>query len=155
MTGADRLLADLADGLRRRIAERRHAEEGLAAFAFREGPVGAADTDERVPAEPDWRYFMSRTLAAAGEPGTLDLLERISSGNETVATLVAKPPAGVDGGLATADRIAGIGAAGLAGRDLETSSVRLTALGSAVLAFALEWERRAAQPEMIADRAHP
>jgi hypothetical protein len=153
VTTADRLLADLADGLRRRIAERRRAEQGLAAFAFREGPDGAGDTDERVPAEPDWRYFMSRTLAAAGEPGTLELLERISSGDETVATLTARRPAGVDGGLATADRIAGLGAAGLAGRDLETGRVRLTVLGAAVLAFAVEWELRAGEPETVAGRA--
>jgi hypothetical protein len=152
LTGTDRLLADLADGLRRRIAERRRAEEGLADFAFREGPVGAGDTDERVPAEPDWRYFMSRILAAVGEPGALDLLERISSGDETVATLAARRPAGVDGGLTTADRIAGLGAAGLAGRDLESGRVRLTVLGSAVLALALEWERRAAQADTVADR---
>lgn len=149
MSTADRVLADLADGLRRRIAERRQAEERLAAFAFREGGDGAG----APPAvDPGWRFFVSRTLASAGEPGTLDLLERISSGDETLTTLTARPPAGIDGGLPTADRIAGLGAAGLAGRDLETGRVRLTVLGSAVLALALEWERRAAQPDMVADR---
>ncbi len=102
--------------------------------------------------DPDWRYFVSRTLAAAGEPGTLDLLERLSGGEETVATLAGAPAAGFDGGLATVDRIGGLGAAGLAGRDLESGRVSLTALGSAVLAFALEWERRAAEPGPARER---
>jgi hypothetical protein len=168
VTTADRLLSDLADGLRGRIAERRRAEERLAAFAFREGPGGpgqaAAPGRPRQgasgghgepepgghgragPGGPDWRYFVSRTLADAGEPGTLDLLERLSGGEETVMTLAGAPASGVDDGLATVDRIAGLGAAGLAGRDLETGRVSLTALGSAVLAFALEWERRASEP---------
>jgi hypothetical protein len=149
VTTADRMLADLADGLRRRIAERRQAEEGLAAFAFREGGDGAG-----APSAVDagWRYFVSRTLAASGEPGTLDLLERIANGDETVATLTARRFAGAEGGLATADRISGLGAAGLAGRDLETGAVRLTALGSAVLALALEWERLAGEPMTVADQ---
>ncbi len=148
MTTADRLLTDLGDGLRRRIAERRHAEEQLAAFAFREGTGG----DQRAHVDPDWRYFVSRTLAAAGELGTLDLLERIANDDETIGTLIGERPAGFGGGLATADRIGGLGAAGLAGRDLETGRVSLTALGSAILAFALEWERRAAAPGPAGDR---
>jgi len=149
VTTADRVLADLADGLRRRLAERRQAEEQLAAFAFRERGDGAS----APPAmEPEWRYFVSRTLAAVGELGTLDLLERIANGDETVATLATVRPAGVDAGLATTDRISGLGAAGLVGRDLETGAVRLTVLGSAVLALALEWERRAAQPDVVTDR---
>lgn len=141
MTSADDLLTDLADALRRRVAERRQAEEHLAAFVFREGSDG-----QRPPLDADVRHFVSRTLAAAGEPGTLDLLDRLSSGSETVPTLADEGAVGLAGGLATADRIAGLGAAGLAGRDLETGRVRLTALGSAVLALAREWERRAAVP---------
>jgi len=148
MTIADDLLAGLVDGLRRRVAERREAEERLAAFVFREGSGGG----ERPLAEADLRYFIARTLAATGEPGTLDLLERLSRGTESVRTLAGEHAVGLDGGLATADRIGGLGAAGLAGRDLETGAVGLTALGSAVLAFALEWERRAADPDPAGDR---
>lgn len=149
MTTSDRLLEALADGLRRRVMERGQAEERLADFAFREGPGGPAHA---TLVEADWRYFISRTLAAAGEPGTVDLLERLSSDEETLETLVRDHPAGLAGGLATVDRIGGLTAAGLAGRDLETGRVALTGLGSAVLALAREWEARAAKLALADDR---
>lgn len=149
MTTPDNLVAALADGLRRRVAERDQAEARLADFVFREGPSSAGPPKL---VEADWRYFISRTLAAAGEPGTLDLLERLSSGEETLQTLVRDKAAGVTGGLAIVDRIGGLAAAGLAGRDLETGRVGLTGLGSAVLAFAREWARLAAQPALADDR---
>lgn len=145
MTDPGGLLAGLAAGLRRRVAERGQAEARLADFVFHEG---SGDGGQRTLVEPaDWRYFVSRTLAAAGERGTLDLLERLSSGAETIATLERDRPAGLDGGLATVDRIGGLAAAGLVSRDLETGRVGLTALGSAVLAFAQTWERRAAEAD--------
>lgn len=149
MTTPDSLVAALADGLRHRVAERGQAEARLADFAFREGPGGSG---RPTPAEADWRYFISRTLAAAGEPGTLDLLELLSSGEETLETLVRDKAAGLTGGLAIVERIGGLAAAGLAGRDLESGRVRLTGLGSAVLAFAQEWARLAAQPVPADDR---
>ena len=148
MTTPEGLLAGLADGLRRRVAERSQAEACVADFVFREGRGG---TDQRALVEGDWRYFVSRTLAAAGEPGTLDLLERLSSGDETLQTLARDHPTGLEGALATVDRIGGLAAAGLVGRDLETGRVGLTGLGSAVLAFAREWERRAAEPVPAAE----
>ena len=138
----DDLLAGLADGLRRRVAERGRAEERLADFVFREGSDAAARSAVMEP--EGWRTFVSRTLAAAGEPGTLDLLDYLSSGDGTLATLGRDRPAGVDGGLATVDRIAGLAASGLVSRDLETGRIGLTALGSAVLAFTRAWERLAA-----------
>ena len=149
MTTAEQVLDGLADALRRRIVDRRQAEEQLAAFAFREhgGAAGVPMT-----AQGDWRYFVSRTLAAAGELGTLDLLERIATGHETVASLAVVHPAASGGGLIITDRIGGLSASGLVGRDLETGAVRLTALGSALLAFALELERRAGEVERPADR---
>jgi hypothetical protein len=149
VTAADSLLAGLADGLRRWVAQRGQAEERLADFVFREGP---GDPARPALGEADWRYFLSRTLAAAGEPGTLDLLESLSSGEETLQTLVRDHPAGLGGGLATVDRIGSLAAAGLAGRDLETGRVGLTGLGSALLAFAQEWERRADEPVPAGDR---
>jgi hypothetical protein len=149
VTTSEDLLAGLADGLRRRVAERGEAEARLADFVFREGPGG---TGRPTPADDDWRYFISRTLAAAGEPGTLDLLERLSSGEETLRTLVRDQTAGLAGGLAVVDRIGGLAAAGLAGRDLETGRVGLTGLGSAVLMFAREWARLAAEPAPADDR---
>ncbi len=149
MTASDDLFAGLADGLRRRVAERGQAEARLADFVFREG---LDDTGRRGLGEADWRYFISRTLAAAGEPGTLDLLERLSSDEETLQTLVRDHSAGLAGGLAIVDRIGGFAAAGLAGRDLETGRVTLTGLGSAVLAFARDWARRAAEPAPTDDR---
>lgn len=144
MITADALLAALADGLRRRVAERGQAEERLGAFVFREEVDRGSSSAGPASGEASWRYFIARTLAAAGEPGTLDLLERLATDGETLDTLMRDASLGFTGRLATADRIGGLAAAGLAGRDLESSRIRLTALGSAVLAFALEWERRAA-----------
>jgi hypothetical protein len=151
VTTADALLRGLVDGLRRRVAERGHAEARLGDFAFSEGvspgPSGASPPAGGAPAAPgevDWRYFISRTLAAVGETGTLDLLERLATGDETLSTLTGDASAGQAGRLAIADRIGGLAAAALAGRDLESGHVHLTALGSAVLAFALEWEHLAA-----------
>jgi hypothetical protein len=149
VTTPDSLLAGLADSLRRRVTERSQAEERLADFAFREGPAGSV---RPALVAADWRYFISRTLAAAGEPGTLDLLERLSTGEETLQTLARGDSMGLAGGLATVDRIGGLAAAGLAGRDLETGRVALTGLGSAVLAVVHEWERRAAAPAPSDDR---
>ena len=143
MTTTDSLLTGLAEGLRRRVAERGEAEARLADFVFREGSAGAG---QPAFVKTEWRYFISRTLAAAGELGTLDLLERLSSGNETLQTLGRDHPEGVDGELAIVDRIGALTGAGLAGRDLETGRVSLTGLGSAVLSFARELERRAAEP---------
>jgi hypothetical protein len=151
VTTADALLRGLVDGLRRRVAERGHAEVRLGDFVFSErvgpGPSGAvppAGGARMAPGEVDWRYFISRTMAAAGEIGTLDLLERLTTGGEMLDTLTRDASAGQTGRLATADRIGGLAAAGLVGRDLESDHVRLTVLGSAVLAFALEWEHLAA-----------
>ena len=145
MTTADALLAALADGLRRRVAERGQAEARLGDFAFREGPgPRASGPTLAAPIDANWRYFIARTLAAIGESGTIDLLERLASDDETLDTLTRDASGGDAGRLATADRIGGLAAAGLAGRDLESDQVRLTALGSAVLAFALEWEHLAA-----------
>ncbi len=149
VTTAEGLLAALADGLRRRVAERGRAEARLADFVFREGSGGR---DEPAILGADRRYFVARTLAAAGELGTLDLLERLSSGRETLETLARDAPPGLDAGLATIDRIGGLAAAGLVGRDLETGRLELTGLGSAVLAFAREWERRAGEPTPADDR---
>ena len=149
MTTSDSLLTALADGLRRRVAERGQAEARLADFVFREGAGG---TDQPAIAEADWRWFVSRTLAAAGEPGTLDLLDRLAGGEETLRSLAPDQPGGPGGGLTTVDRIGGLAAAGLAARDLETGRVGLTGLGSAVLAFTREWERRAADPALADDR---
>jgi len=150
VTTCDDLLAGLAEGLRRRVAERGQAEARLADFVFREGSDGPGGSAVVEPGE--WRYFVARTLAAVGEPGTLDLLERLSSGEESVHTLAGDRSAGLAGGLAAIDRVGGLAAAGLAGRDLETGRVGLTALGSALLAFIREWERRAAEPGPADDR---
>jgi hypothetical protein len=149
VTASDDLLEGLAGGLRSRVAERGQAEARLADFVFREGPSGAG---RPTLVEADWRYFISRTLVAAGERGTLDLLERLSSGEETLQTLVADHSEGLAGGLAIVDRIGGLATAGLASRDLETGRVGLTGLGSAVLAFAREWARRAGEPALSDDR---
>jgi hypothetical protein len=144
VTTADTLLAALADGLRRRVAERGQAEARLGDFVFRDEPgPGSSSAAQPAPGNADWRYFVARTMAAVGEPGTIELLERLAT-DETIDSLTRDTPAGLAGRLATADRIGGLAAAGLAGRDLESGRVRLTTLGSAVLAFALEWERRAA-----------
>jgi hypothetical protein len=145
MTTADSLLAALADGLRRRVAERGQAEARLGDFVFRDEPgPGSSSTVQPAPDDANWRYFVARTMAAVGEPGAIELLERLATDDETLDTLTRDAPAGLAGKLATADRIGDLAAAGLAGRDLESGRVRLTTLGSAVLSFAVEWERRAA-----------
>ena len=141
MTASDALLDALAGGLRRRVTERGLAERRLADFVFREGsPDAAAGT---TPSPADWRHFVGRTLAAAGEPGTIELLERLSSGDRPIAELTGRREAGGGGRLASVDWIGGLASAGLIGRDLETDRVGLTDLGAAVLALVREWERRA------------
>lgn len=141
MTASDALLDALAGGLRRRVTERGRAERRLADFVFREGsPDAGAGT---TPSPADWRHFVARTLAAAGEPGTIELLERLSGGDRPIAELAGRPEAGGGGRLASVDWIGGLASAGLVGRDLETDRVGLTDLGAAVLALVREWERRA------------
>ncbi len=135
------LLDALARGLRRRVTERGRAERRLADFVFREG---SSDPGEgTTPSPADWRHFVARTLAAAGEPGTIDLLERLSAGDLPIDELSGPRTAGGGDRLATIDRIGGLASAGLVGRDLETDRVGLTDLGAAVLALVREWERRA------------
>jgi hypothetical protein len=141
VTAADALLAGLADGLRRRVAERSRAEERLADFVFSEGADGPRGGALLGPA--DWRHFVSRTLAAAGAPGTLDLLDRLSRGDVPLDGLTADGWPGLPGSLAIVDRVGDLTAAGLVRRDLETGRVGLTDLGTAVLALAREWEHRA------------
>jgi hypothetical protein len=151
VSDTDDLLAGLAEGLRRRVFERARTEARLADFVFREG----SEDPGRPLVEPSgWRHFVSRTLAAAGEPGTLDVLERVSLGDETLGSLANDRATGLDRGLATADRIAGLAAAGLVRRDLETGRVGLTDLGAAVLAFARAWEQRAATAA-VPERSEP
>jgi hypothetical protein len=72
------------------------------------------------------------------------VLDRISRDDQTLGALADDVTAGLDGGLATADRVAGLASAGLVRRDLETGRIGLTDLGSSVLAFAQAWEQRAA-----------
>lgn len=140
-TAADALLDALAEGLRRRVTERGRAERRLADFVFREG---SADPGEgATPSAADWRHFVARTLAAAGEPGTIDLLERLSAGDLPIDELSGRRTAGGGDRLATIDRIGGLASAGLVGRDLETDRVGLTDLGAAVLALVRDWEGRA------------
>jgi hypothetical protein len=82
MTGGDILIGAVADGIRRRVAERGRAEAQLAAFVFGEGrsrPERPWDANAA-----DWRYFVSRTLAVAGEPGTMDFLERLAGESPSV-----------------------------------------------------------------------
>lgn len=144
MTASDALLDALAGGLRRRVTERGLAERRLADFVFREGSPDA--TAGTTPSPADWRHFVGRTLAAAGEPGTIELLERLSGGDlpiDELAELAGHRGAGGGGRLASVDWIGGLASAGLVGRDLETDRVGLTDLGAAVLALVREWERRA------------
>jgi hypothetical protein len=145
MTASDALLDALLDalgvGLRRRVTERGRAERRLADFVFREGSPDPGEGT--VPSPADWRHFVARTLAAAGEPGTIDLLERLSAGDLPIDEIGGLRVAGGGDRLATVDRIGGLASAGLVGRDLETDRVGLTDLGAAVLALVREWERRA------------
>jgi hypothetical protein len=141
MTATGALLDALAGGLRRRVTERGLAERRLADFVFREGSPDPGEGTTPSPA--DWRHFVGRTLAAAGEPGTIELLERLSGGDRPIAELAGRWEAGGGGRLASVDWIGGLASAGLVGRDLETDRVGLTDLGAAVLALVREWERRA------------
>jgi hypothetical protein len=145
MTAAEALLDTIADGLRRWVAERRRSEERLADFVFDERTPGR---DPDRPAAPvDWRYYVTRTLALAGDPAVVGLLEGLADGDRSLAEL-AEPTGSAStratGRLALVDWIGQLSAAGLVARELGTDRVGLTALGTALLDLVHECERRAA-----------
>jgi hypothetical protein len=142
MSDRDELVDALAVGLRQRVLEQRRAAERLADFAFTEGPL---ERDRGATDGPtDWRYFVTRTLAAAGQPATIALLEALADGDRPLAELAGPGDAGARDPLALADRVGGLSAAGLVDRELVSDRVALTGLGRAVLELVREWETRAA-----------
>jgi hypothetical protein len=150
MSTSDALLDALAAGLRRRVLERRRAAERLADFVFTEG-AAVPDRGASV-ASDDWRYFVARTLASAGDPATIGLLEELADGDRPMAELAEPRSATLVGRLAMSDWIGGLASAGLVGHELASDRVALTELGGAVLALVREWERRAAAGADGADR---
>lgn len=141
MSASDALLDALGAGLRRRVLERRRAAERLADFVFTEGAAGPDRGQGITPT--DWRYFVARTLASAGDPATLALLEELAGGDRPVAELAERRGATFGDRLAVADWIGGLASAGLVGHELASDRVSLTELGQAVLALVREWEHRA------------
>ncbi len=151
MSAADDTLEALAAGLRRRVDEQRRAEERLADFAFSETgaaqPSGRATTTAPPAPVTAWRYYVARTLHAAGEPGTLQLLERLRGGGPVTIAELAADDAGVGDRVAgdraaVADVIGGLAVVGFVTRDLETNRVALAPLGFAVLGIVDALEHR-------------
>ena len=131
----EELLEDLAQALRRRVAERRRAEQRLAEFAFREGPDGEAARTPREPVESevtDWRAYAARALAAL-EPAGLALLDALREGPLPLSVLAER--LGITDRVIAVDRVGDLAAAGLVARELESDRAALTGLGEAVLAL--------------------
>jgi len=142
MTTQEELLEALAAGLRSRVLERRRAAERLADFAFTEGAPATGRGSSDGPT--DWRYFVTRSLAVAGDPATIELLERLADGDRPLSELTGPGDARTGDRLAVIDWIGGLAAAGLVGHELATDRVALTQLGRALLELIQEWEARAA-----------
>jgi hypothetical protein len=150
MSGSDALLDALGAGLRGRVLERVRTAERLADFVFTEGVAGP-DREPSV-ASTDWRYFVARTLASAGDPATIGLLEELAGGDRPMTELAERRSATLGGRLAVSDWIGGLVSAGLVGHELTSDRVALTGLGRAVLDLVWEWERRAITGADAADR---
>jgi hypothetical protein len=152
----------LAAALHAHVDARRRADERLASFAFSErpdrgtppggAPSGGApsagapsggDRDATRAGVTDWRYFATRTLRLAGDPGTLRLLDRLRDGAVGTANLADALDPDERGHLALVERIGDLAAAGLVARELGRDEVRLAPLGEAVLDLVAEIERRA------------
>jgi len=121
-------LRTIALGLLRRAEEVRRAEEQFLAFAWREdersGEADAAAGEELTP-------VALRALHVATEEASFRVLAHlVDEGDGTVRALAAV--LGVSR-LAAVDRISALTQAGLAGRDLESDRVGVTALGRGVV----------------------
>jgi hypothetical protein len=132
----------LAAALRAHVDARRRAEAQLASFAFTEQP-SSATRDDAEPDPADLRWYVARLLRAAGEPGTLRLLETLHDGPVSIEAARHFDPAG-PGRLGLAERIGDLAAAGLVARELGHDEVSLAPLGAAVLDLVSEIERCAA-----------
>lgn len=141
--GAEAVLDHLATAVRVRVEARRAAETRLGAFAFREEGVTSRREDPLVDDSADWRYFVTRSLAAVAEPEALAILEVLRGGGLPLATLGGLISPAERDRLATADRISGLAGAGLVGRELESDVVALTPLGEALLGLIDEISARA------------
>jgi hypothetical protein len=141
-TGVGRAVDRLAAALRAHLDARRRAEVQLASFAFTEQP-SPATRDEAGPDPADLRWFLARVLRAAGEPGTLRLLEALRAGPVSIDAARDLDPA-APGRLGVVERIGDLAAAGLVARELGRDEVSLAPLGVAVLDLVSEIERCAA-----------
>lgn len=139
----DAVLDRVAAAIRGRVDARRATETQLGAFAFREGRA-TTDRDDRDDSGPaDWRYFVTRALAAVAEPDAVAILEALRGDGLPLASLERLvSPLGRDR-LAAADRIGDLAAAGLVGRELASDIVALTPLGEALLGLVDELSTRA------------
>jgi hypothetical protein len=140
---ADAVLDRVAAAIRGRVDARRATETQLGAFAFREGraTTGRDHPDDSGPA--DWRFFVTRALAAMAEPDAVAVLETLRDGGLPLASLDHLVSPAERDRLATADRIGDLAAAGLVGRELESDMVALTPLGEALLGLVDELSTRA------------
>lgn len=134
----DALLDALAAALRRRVDERRRAQDRLASFAFRETDDGpAAD-----PVVTAWSVHLTRALGAAADPATLELLGRLRAGPLPLDEAASVCRASGDR-LAASSWLGDVAADGLVSHELATGHVELTALGEAILDLVDEVARRA------------
>jgi hypothetical protein len=130
----------LAAALRAHVDARRRAEEQLAAFAFTERPSSAAGNDAE-PDPVDWRWFVAGTLHAAGQSGTLRLLEALRDGPLSIADAARDLDPARRGRLALVEQVGALAAAGLVARELARDEVSLAPLGASVLDLVTEIER--------------
>jgi hypothetical protein len=132
----------LASALRAHVDARRHAEAQLAAFAFSEHPAPAA-RGAAAPGPAGRRWFVARALRAAGEPGTLSVLEALRAGPLSLDLAGRELDPADHGRLPLVEQVGELAAAGLVARELGRDELSLTPLGAAVLDLVMEIERLA------------
>ena len=125
----------LGKALGARLAEVRSAMARYDSFAYRPEEAVRGRDDPPGTAETAARDFVLVALAAAADPVSFALLQRMASGDTTLADL------GAATGLprvAVWERLSTLVATGLAGRSLESDTAGLTPAGSTLVALVEE-----------------
>jgi hypothetical protein len=122
----------LAAGLAAHVRDLERAEASRAAFAFDERPRPLNTRSAR-----DGRHHAAAALAVACDPIACRLLARLRGSPLPLADLVTVVSDRSDG-VAAAEVVNGLAAAGLVARELTTDEVRLTSLGEAIVDLVAE-----------------
>jgi len=126
----------LASGLAAHVRDVERAEAQRAAFAFDERPRPTVSRSGR-----DGRHHAAAALAAATDPIAIRLLAALDDGPLPLGDLVDVVSERSDG-IATAEVVNSLAAAGLVSRELTADHVRLTPLGEAIVDLVEELARR-------------